>query len=287
MNSREETTTVLNCLRTIEKQKKIITELKLSIKEVKSKHSKEMKKYMFSVYKTANRGESTRNKYRMKQDITAVFKVLNKDLNKIGFGIGSINIIENNQNLVTRDFEIKFNQDFPEHAIDEEKCLFFKDKANITDKSYHIFRRGLNLKDRTSSLYSIKKQRKKKSLSLGIKPLDTGFYRDPVKMIKEKVSRYVKTLSQGDGLDLVKIKLGCDGTNLSRNVKLVNFVFSVINEKVKAGSVNGCYRIGIFKVEKEDYESTKNWLPVLWNKIKELKKVFYDTSEQKILDQSE
>ena len=51
--------------------------------------------------------------------------------------------------------------------------------------------------------------------------------------------------------------------------------------------MNGCYRIVIFKVEKEDYESTKNWLPVLRNKIKELKKVFYDTSEQKILDQSE
>jgi len=73
MNSREETTTVLDFLRTIEKQKKIITELKLSIKEVKSKHSKEIKKCMFSVYKTANRGESTRNKYKMKQDITVVF----------------------------------------------------------------------------------------------------------------------------------------------------------------------------------------------------------------------
>jgi len=161
---------------------------------------------------------------------------LKRDLNKIGFGIGSINIIENNQNLVTRDLEIKFNQNFPEHAIYEEKCIFFKDKANITDKSYHIFRRSLNLKDRTSSLYFIKKQRKKKSLSLVIKPLDTGFYRDPVKMIKEKVSRYVKTFSQGDGFDLVKIQLGCDGANLYRNVKLVNFVFSVINEKVDHSS---------------------------------------------------
>ena len=122
---------------------------------------------------------------------------------------------------------------------------------------------------------------------MNIKPLDNGYYRDPVKMIKDKVLRYVKTLKQGEGLDIVKIKLGCDGTNVSRNVKLINFVFSVINEKVKAASVNGCYRIGIFKADKEDYESSKNWLPALWHKIKELKKVFFDTIEQKILDQSE
>ncbi len=130
----------------------------------------------------------------------------------------------------------------------------------------------------------LKKKRKIKATTLGIMSLDRGYYRDPVRMIKQRVAKYIKTLGEGDGLDLVKIKLGCDGTNLSRNVKLVNFVFSVINEKVNAASVNGCNRIGIFQIEKEDYESTKKWLPVLWDKIKVLKKVFYDKIDKKILE---
>ncbi len=145
----------------------------------------------------------------------------------------------------------------------------------------------MNVRGNSSTLNSIKKLRKQKEVAMGIKSLDTGYYRDPVKMIKEKVAIYAETLAQGEGLDLIKIKLGCDGTNISRNVKLINFVFSVINEKSKAASVNGSYRIGIFRSEKEDYNSTKKWLPVLWDQIKELKKIFYDNIEKKVVVQSE
>jgi len=288
MNVREDASNMINFLRIIEKQKKIITDLKLHIKEEKKKHLAEIKKYKFFNYNKVNRGASDRNKRKTKQKVTEVFGVINNDLNKIGLGIvGCLNIVTNNQETGSNSFEVKFNHSLPISAVDDEKSLYFKDKANITDKSYHLFRKGLKLHDKTGSLHRLKKLRKKKGSALGIKPLDRGYYRDPVKMIKERVARFVKNLAHGEGIDMVKIKLGCDGTNVSRNVKLVNFVFNVINEKVKAASVSGCYRIGIFRIDKEDYESTKNWLPELWKQIKELKKVFYDTIEQKILDQSE
>jgi len=284
MDIRVDTTNVINFLRTIEKQKKIIKELKLSFQEEKKKHSIELKKYKFVSYNKINRGISTRNKNQLQQNIKGVFRELNNDLNKIGFGIkGILNIVENNQS----EFEIKFNANIPGYTRNEDECLYYKDKTNMTDKNYHLFRKGLKLNDRVNTLHSIKKRRKKRGLEMGIKPLDTGYYRNPVRMIKERIASYAKNLCQGEGLDLIKIKLGCDGTNVSRNVKLINFVFSVINEKVKAASVNGCYRIGIFRVEKEDYDSTKNWLPVLWDQIKGFKKVFYDTIEQKAYDQSE
>ena len=135
-------------------------------------------------------------------------------------------------------------------------------------------------------LHSSKKLRRNKGSALGINPLDKGFYRDPVKMIKDRIANFVKNLSHGEVLDMVKIKLACDGTNLSRNVKFVNFILNCV-KKVKQASVNGCYRIGIFRIDKEHYESTKNWPPELWKQIKELKKVIYDTIEQKIMDQSE
>jgi hypothetical protein len=291
MNYREETSTVISYLRIIEKQKKIIKELKSNFLNEKKKRLKELNKYKIILNKKSNTGVSISSKNKLKQRINKVFQELNKELNTIGFGItGCIKIDENIQNLVSTNFLIQFNQEASssESNVDiSEKSLFFKDKAYITDKSYHLFRKGMNLRERVSTLYSIKKQRIRKGLVMGIRPLDTGYYRDPVKMIKERIARYAKNIADGEGLDLIRIKLGCDGTNVSRNVKLVNFVFGIINEKLKAASVSGCYRIGIFRIEKEDYNSTKNWLPAIWSQIKELKKVFYDTIEKKVLDKSE
>ncbi len=79
----------------------------------------------------------------------------------------------------------------------------------------------------------------------------------------------------------ILIKVSCDGTNLSRSVKVVNLVFNVINEKIKAATASGCYRIGIFKINVEDYESTKEWLPHIWNIIKSFTHMYYDKIDRK------
>jgi len=47
----------------------------------------------------------------------------------------------------------------------------------------------------------------------------------------------------------ITIKVSCDGTQLSQKVKVVNFVFNIINEKIKAATATGCYRIGILSFE--------------------------------------
>ena len=81
----------------------------------------------------------------------------------------------------------------------------------------------------------------------------------------------------------ILIKVSCDGTSLSRNVKVVNVVFNLINEKLKAATASGCYRIGIFKIDTEDYESTKEWLPTIWNQIKTFTHMHYDKIDRKVL----
>ncbi len=154
MNLAEETTSVLNYLRIIQKKNKIITELKLQIKEGKKNHLKDINKYKFFKYNKVNRGDSSQNKYKQKQKIKDVFRELNKDLEIIGFGIfGSINIAETVPNSVSNDFEIKFHQRQPINN-NVESSMFFKDKAFITDKSYHLFRKDMKLADRTLSLHS-------------------------------------------------------------------------------------------------------------------------------------
>ncbi len=67
----------------------------------------------------------------------------------------------------------------------------------------------------------------------------------------------------------ISLKLAFYETKISSNIKIVNLAFSIINEKKQAASVNGCYRIGIFKA-KETYNGIKSWLPQIYNEIKKL-----------------
>ena len=52
----------------------------------------------------------------------------------------------------------------------------------------------------------------------------------------------------------VTIKFSGDGTNICRNIKLLNSTFTVINEGQKAKTALGNYTIGIFDIDTENYE---------------------------------
>ncbi len=65
----------------------------------------------------------------------------------------------------------------------------------------------------------------------------------------------------------VQIKLSADSTNISRNVKLVNFVFTIINEEKKACSVSGNYSLGIFRIDQENHETVSKWMSKIWNEL--------------------
>ncbi len=82
----------------------------------------------------------------------------------------------------------------------------------------------------------------------------------------------------------ILIKIAADGTSICRSQKISNLVFSVINEKKSAAGVSGCYRIGIFIYKKEDYESVKTWITVIWDIIKRLKIISYSPSEKIVRD---
>lgn len=68
---------------------------------------------------------------------------------------------------------------------------------------------------------------------------------------------------------------------------MVNLVFSLINEENKAAAVNGCYRIGLFSIYKEDYDELRTWFPEIWKKIEMLKKVYYDPINKIVFDENE
>ena len=58
-----------------------------------------------------------------------------------------------------------------------------------------------------------------------------GYYIKPTKLIKLRIVKFLTALNNETLLrnKKIQIKLSCDGTQLSRNVTIVNFVFSIIN----------------------------------------------------------
>ena len=220
--------------RSVKAQDEKINYLKAKHKEELRKSKVEQNKMKF-VINNGVRGNSISSANKLRKKIKDVFTVINGDLIKVGYSLDTILSIRKNtnQNISVNSFELNFIEDSSNSNI-VEKSLYFKDKASIPDNKYHIFRKGMQLGKKISSLYKVKRLRKEKGAKMGIKPLGKGYYLDPVKLIKEKIGRFLNSLGEGETLDLIKIKLACDGTM--------------------------------------SYESTKSWLPALWAKIKELKK---------------
>ena len=57
---------------------------------------------------------------------------------------------------------------------------------------------------------------------------------------------------------------------MSRTVKIINFVFGILNEKIKSITAKENYTLSIFHIKSENYSSIFNWLTAIWNEIKTL-----------------
>lgn len=262
-------------------KKKIIEDLKKKQKELVGAHKKELSLVSLTINKKESR--QTHRKF-YKKKIRAVLEIYNGQLKHLNKTLDSVNI---------KDLETEANSDFKlnfiernEQAPTSSDCLFSKDVANIPDRKYHIFRKSLKLK--IGSLYRVKRLRA--TCSTRFKPviskLSTGYYIDPVLKIKEQISRLLDSEVIKSG-EKIWVKISADGTNISRNVTLINMVLNIINERARAASASGCYRVGMFKIEDENYESVKKWLPVIWDKIKELDRIFYDKAAKRVLRDDE
>jgi hypothetical protein len=199
---------------------------------------------------------------------------------------GSISIIENT--LITqmhKNFTLAYNDPFVENTVD--KCLFYKDKISLADHKYHSFRNGMNFKKNMAPLSQIRKRKIAINNDVDVTELSSGFFIDPERYIKLQIKYYLaKRTLNVNRENIIWVKLTCDGTQISRNVTITNFAFSIINEKIKAATASGCYRIGAFQ-QRESYDEIKEWLPVLWHKIKALKRIKYDPINEIITDISD
>ena len=95
---------------------------------------------------------------------------------------------------------------------------------------------------------------------------------------------------------IIHVKLAADGTNIGRNLKLLNFTFTVINEGAKSKTANGNYTLGIFEIDSESYGSVAECFRELIEELarlttitvqgRQLRIVYYYAGDWKMLAQS-
>ena len=146
-----------------------------------------------------------------------------------------------------------------------EKCMYVKDRNNISDQTYHEISKLMR-----HSLQPIDKLRnfRKNFLNFVILSDDGRYLKiDAINKIKYHASKYL----EGNDADVLRIKLCADGTNVGNSLKFLNFNFTITNDKLRCQTANGHYLLGAYVIENEDYEAIRANLGELLAEIESLK----------------
>ena len=139
-----------------------------------------------------------------------------------------------------------------------EKAQRFKDKYHITDRCYRAIRMHIN-KD-LPGVKRLRSHREYLKNKFKMKQNKYGYFND----VKTKEETTLEKVSNGilhtfatvdeeiGDKQVFTLKFAGDGTSVSRNVKVFNFVFSCINETSKCESASGHYTLGVFSIDHEE-----------------------------------
>ena len=80
----------------------------------------------------------------------------------------------------------------------------------------------------------------------------------------------------------IKIKFTADSTNIGKNLHLLNVAFVILNDTEKAKNSKGQFSVGIYDIEKENYETIKNCFELINKEIDEVSYVTVKDREVKV-----
>ena len=144
--------------------------------------------------------------------------------------------------------------------------LYIKDKFNISNEAWREI--SLMAKNVPNLSKMIKQINELNSL-WNLTP--TPGAADGVQVsFKESLRRQIERMDLKD--DTVKVKLSGDGTNIGKRLKIVNFTFTILNEKEVAMGERGNYILAIIKAD-ETYENLLQSLADLRSEMTLLNKI--------------
>lgn len=233
---------------------------------------------------------SPRQKFRLKEQIKGSILESTVFLRNMGLCIATIelNPVEQEDPDVQK-LKINYPHTKPENENEVERLLFYKDKHAISDRAYNDLKTKCTLK--IPSLFKIKRFRDTVDGTFEIHNNEMGVFMSAEHKLRFRLEQFFKRKYKFGINDpdtkfkdpIIHVKLGADGTNIGRNLKLLNFTFTLINEGAKSKGASGNYTLGIFEIESENYASVTECFKELIEEIANLNTIIVDDKELKIV----
>ena len=146
----------------------------------------------------------------------------------------------------------------------------------MSDKCLRAIRKHINTN--IPSVEKLRKHREGLRREIDLNENKYGYFND----LNTKLTAILERVSQGiiqnyttideeiTNKQIFCLKFSGDGTSVSRNIHVFNFVFSCLNEGPKCKTASGHYTLGIFKIEHEDITELRKALQELSSDIKNL-----------------
>jgi hypothetical protein len=174
---------------------------------------------------------------------------LNMFLKSMGLQFKCIEIVRRNDK-VDEDFEIKImNKTVTKFKTEETKTLLLDalkavDEANMSEQSYRGFKKTMKLPS-MPTLYRIRAHRSRLNSFFDLKQNDFGHYVDARQKIEYVLKKIYKKETTQIKDDTFFLKFSGDGTNITKtSVQLLNFTFTVLNDKGICKTSSGNYILG-------------------------------------------
>ena len=158
--------------------------------------------------------------------------------------------------------------------------LYLKDKFSISNEAWHEIAIKANGLPNT---HSIKKRINELNSKWNLKPtpgdaegVQLGF----AESLQEHIVRLQKNGEINDG-ETIKIKLSGDGTNIGKQLTVVKFTFTILNEKDVAMAEKGNYVLAVIKTT-ETYHNLRDSLADLQMEMSNLKEISANNCTYKI-----
>lgn len=162
-----------------------------------------------------------------------------------------------------------FNKSYKPQPIQDISpfALFVKDKFTISDSAYHELSQ---LSPDLPRLINLKGLSKELNSEFDIKPSPHG-YTGVQQSLKSRLLCRLKHLQLTAG-EIIQVKLTGDGTYIAKNIHVVNFAFTLLNEGQAASSVFGNHSLSIIEIP-EDYDSLSSALADIVQEASELQSI--------------
>ena len=217
---------------------------------------------------------------RMHLKLVDLFKEINEELlcSKIGLTIERVNLVEDNQHTHSTDRDFVTISQYSTAAVctvSKDRGLYIKDRNLISDLKFsNVLKQfGVDI-----NVLAFRQEINEVLKADTFKVTNYSYFVNVKKMIHDYCRAYLQSKDPAlpHTSSAIRVKLSADGTNVGRNITVVNFTIQLID--THTNSVRNVKTIGLAECS-EDYEQLSPLFHYLMGEIKDLKHIQHADSQ--------